>query len=68
MNALVTEVDFKGYTYKNVNLTGNFKKNGFNGMIKVDDPNGTLYAEGLFEHRGKNSVFNFCCRLKELSA
>lgn len=64
VKALVTEVDFKGYTYKNVNLTGNFKKNGFNGMIKVDDPNGTLYAEGLFEHRGKNSVFNFVADLK----
>jgi hypothetical protein len=39
-------------------------KNGFNGMIKIDDPNGTLYAEGLFEHRGKNSVFNFVADLK----
>jgi hypothetical protein len=66
VKALVTEVDFKGYTYKNVNLTGNFMKNGFNGMIKVDDPNGTLYAEGLFEHRGKNSVFNFVADLEEL--
>ena len=64
VKALIAEADFKGYKYENINLSGNFKKNGFDGMIQIDDPNGKLYAEGLFEHRGKNSVFNFTADIK----
>ena len=33
-------------------------------MLDIDDPNGKLYAEGLFLHEGKNSMFNFTSRLE----
>lgn len=59
IQAKVKEFDFKGYTYEDILLTGNFKKNGFDGSLSVNDPNGRLKADGLFEHQGKNSVFNF---------
>ncbi len=59
IQAKVKELDFKGYTYEDMLLTGNFKKNGFDGSLSVNDPNGRLKADGLFEHQGKNSVFNF---------
>lgn len=59
IEASVKEFDFKGYKYENILLSGNFKKNGFDGKIQVDDPNGRLEAEGFFQHQGKNSIFNF---------
>lgn len=59
----INEVDFKEYKYENVLLSGNFQKNGFNGKIRVDDPNGYLDAEGIFQHQGKNSIFNFTAKV-----
>lgn len=59
IQAKVNELDFKGYKYEDIHLSGNFKKNGFDGRLSVNDPNGHLQAEGFFEHQGKNSVFNF---------
>lgn len=59
IQAQVKELDFKGYTYEDIHLAGNFKKNAFDGQLSVNDPNGRLQAEGLFQHQGENSVFNF---------
>ncbi|MEG2067134.1 MAG: translocation/assembly module TamB domain-containing protein [Tannerellaceae bacterium] len=63
IEANVNEFDFKGYHYENILLSGNFKKNSFDGMIHIDDPNAKLHAEGMFEHQGKNSVFKFTANL-----
>ena len=64
IKANIDEFEYKGYKYENILLSGNFKKNGFNGIIDINDPNGKLYAEGLFLHEGKNSKFNFTTRLE----
>ena len=32
-------------------------------QIHVNDPNGELYAQGIFQHQGQNSLFNFTARL-----
>lgn len=64
INANIEELEYKGYRYEGILLSGNFRKNGFNGMLNIDDPNGKLYAEGLFLHEGKNSRFNFTSRLE----
>lgn len=64
IKASVDEFEYKGYKYENILLSGNFKKNGFNGVLHVNDPNGKLYAEGLFLHEGENSMFNFTSRLE----
>lgn len=55
----IEEIDYKGYTYENILLAGNFKKNGFDGTIEINDPNGELRGDGMFTHDGQNSVFNF---------
>lgn len=66
IKANIDELEYKGYKYENILLSGNFKKNGFNGVLNIDDPNGKLYAEGLFLHEGKNSIFNFTSHLEHL--
>lgn len=60
----ISEFEYKGYTYDDIQLSGDFKQNSFNGKVLVNDPNGELYAEGLFQHQGKNSAFNFTSRLE----
>lgn len=59
ITAEVDEVAFRDYLYKDLHLSGNFKENAFDGMIDINDPNGALHAEGFFEHKGEESIFNF---------
>ena len=63
IKAQIKEFDFKGYTYRDIDLSGNFKRNSFDGTIQVNDPNGALFAQGIFRHQGQNSLFNFTARL-----
>ena len=64
VKANINKFEYKGYKYENILLSGNFKKNSFDGKIAMNDPNGKLYAEGLFRNEGKNSAFNFTSRLE----
>lgn len=64
IKANIDEIEYKKYTYNDIHLSGNFKKNSFDGMVQVNDPNGQLYAEGMFRHEGQNSMFNFTANLR----
>lgn len=66
IDAKVSEFDYKSYKYENLQLSGNFKKNGFNGIVNINDPNAKVKAEGIFQHQGKNSVFNFKARMDNI--
>lgn len=66
LDAKINEFDFNKYKYENIALSGNFKSNGFNGKININDPNGKLTAEGMFQNQGKNSVFNFTARAEHI--
>ena len=59
IKAQVGEFDYKQYTYENILISGDFRENGFEGTLDVDDPNGKLNASGMFRHEAQNSVFNF---------
>ena len=59
INAEVLAFDYKGYKYENLLFTGNFKENGFDGTVRIDDENGQLTAQGEFMNMGANSIFNF---------
>ncbi|MCC8197681.1 MAG: translocation/assembly module TamB domain-containing protein [Tannerellaceae bacterium] len=63
INAQVKEFDLKGYRYENLQLAGNFDRHSFDGNIRIEDPNGYLYAEGMFRNQGENSLFNFTAHL-----
>lgn len=64
LEANIDEFEYRRYKYENILLSGNFKRNSFDGKVELNDPNGKLYAEGLFKNEGKNSVFNFTSRLE----
>jgi hypothetical protein len=63
VKAEASEFDYKNYRYENLQLSGNFQRNGYDGIISIDDPNGSLYAKGMFRTKGKNSIFNFTANL-----
>lgn len=64
IKANIDEFEFRKYKYEDIRLSGNFKKNSFDGMVQVNDPNGKLHAEGMFRHEGENSMFNFTANLE----
>lgn len=63
VEAQVSEFDYKAYKYEDIHLDGTFRRNSFDGTIRIDDPNVALYAQGLFRHDAGNSKFNFTSRL-----
>lgn len=66
VEAKILNVDYLGYSYNNLLFSGDFKENGFNGNILIDDPNGSLVAQGTFLNQGKNSLFNFTADIQNL--
>ncbi len=64
INARVADFDFNEYRYSNILLSGRFSQNSFNGTVHLDDPNGYLFAEGIFRNQGSRSVFNFTADLR----
>jgi len=63
IKAIVNEFDYLNYRYENLEFSGHFQRNAFDGVIRLDDPNATLYAEGLFRYEDHQSVFNFTADL-----
>lgn len=66
VDARIQELDLMKYKYENIQLSGKFKKNGFDGRLNIDDPNGKVDILGMFKHEGKNSIFNFTARLNHI--
>ena len=66
IDANIKSLAFKQYTYKQIELAGSFSENSFDGTLNIDDPNGKLFATGLFSNQGENSVFDFTASLSDI--
>lgn len=55
----ISKHQYKGYTYTNIDINGNFKDKHFNGELQVNDPNIQLIFKGLADLSQKDFVFNF---------
>lgn len=64
IRARVSEFDYRNYRYENLQLSGRFRPGGFDGALSIDDPNGALYAEGMFSNDRRKTVFNFTAGLR----
>lgn len=64
VQAKIDRFEYEKYTYENILLSGGFRPKEFNGTIRIDDPNGKLHAEGLFNNNGEQSEFNFSATLE----
>jgi hypothetical protein len=52
----VSEFDFRNYRYEDIEIMGRFGHNSLEGSVRVDDPNGSLSAEGVFRGGGDKPV------------
>jgi hypothetical protein len=64
VKAQVNEFEYRGYDYENIFLSGQFKENEYEGLIRVNDPNGKVEIQGLFRNEKEKSVFNFMANIR----
>ncbi|MDR3339797.1 MAG: translocation/assembly module TamB domain-containing protein [Candidatus Symbiothrix sp.] len=57
---------YKGYTYNNLNVDGEFSENSFQGLLDLDSSEGKIQAKGLFDFNGENAEFKFTAKATDL--
>jgi len=66
VDANLTKFVYKGYTYQNLTLNGNFTPTSFEGKLNLDSPEGKISGDGLWAFNGKDSKFDFNAKLSDL--
>lgn len=66
LNGTIEQFDFRGYSYKNIDLDGECDGLMYKGQIAIDDDNGYLFADGLFDLSQNEPMFNFVAQLKNI--
>lgn len=61
------QFDYKGYTYEDIELDGNYDGKKIEGAVNVDGPNGHLAVDGLFDLSKNIPELNFNASLKEVN-
>ncbi len=62
----IEQLEFRGYTCKNIDINGKLKKKKFDGILKIDDENVKLDFEGLADFSSKVNKFNFIMNIDKL--
>jgi hypothetical protein len=55
----VTSLTYNGYTYKDIEVDGTFKKPLFDGRLAINDPNLTMDFNGLVDFSKKENIYKF---------
>lgn len=58
----IGHIGFKGYTYENISLNGNYNGSKYDGTLNIDDPNGNLQMNGIIDLLNKRPVFQLVAR------
>lgn len=66
VDGLVQKITFRKYTYQDIKLGGTYDGLKLNGGLSIDDPNGILNIQGLFDLSEKEPKLNFDARLKNV--
>lgn len=64
IKGLVSELEYKHYTYRNVTLDGYSEKGGYDGLLTLWDPNGNLSVSGHFNTALEIPEFNVAVALR----
>ncbi|GHT61239.1 DUF490 domain-containing protein [Bacteroidia bacterium] len=62
----IEKFEYKGYTYNNLTMEGDFTPESFNGFLNLDSPEGKVSAEGLFLLKAAESEFKFTAKVTDL--
>ena len=66
VDANIAKLVYKGYTYQNLTMEGEFTPKSFLGRLNLNSPEGKLSGEGLLEIDGKDSKFDFSAKISDL--
>ena len=48
VNGIVSQFDYNGYSFSNIDLNGTYSSRGYNGLLQIDDPHVKASLEGDF--------------------
>lgn len=65
VKGIVNDFTFKKYTYRDINIDGRYDGLQIDGGLSIDDPNGILKINGLFDLSGEPKL-DFSARLKNV--
>ena len=63
----VNYFEYKGYPYENISLNGEFGDNRYNGMARIDDPNGRVQVEGFAWLNRQESEFDLTVQARDIN-
>lgn len=66
-NGTISTFEFNDYSYDNISLDGRYNREGFNGKIEMDDPNGSISLDGVIDIDQKIPSFNFTATVSDFS-
>ncbi len=66
MEGVISNFDYNGYSYENINLDGEYRNGGFNGAVSLDDQNGSVELIGEINTAEKIPTFNFTATVDSL--
>ena len=66
VRARIDRLEYNQYGYENIELDGSFRPREFRGSVRMDDPNGSIQADGLFLSDGASSAFDFTATVHHL--
>lgn len=64
LNGVISQLQFKNYSYQNIQVDGEIAKKLFNGSLKVKEENADFDFLGSVDYRGKLPLFNFTANIK----
>ncbi|MFV0469312.1 MAG: translocation/assembly module TamB domain-containing protein [Dysgonomonas sp.] len=66
VQGLIEQIDYKKYSYRNIELDGHYGNKKYDGRIFFNDENGFLDVNGIFDFSEKVPIFDFQAQLKNL--
>ena len=66
IDATLAKFVYKGYTYSNLSLNGDFSPTSFDGRMSLNSPEVRIEGEGLWAFNGKNSKFDFSAKISDV--
>jgi hypothetical protein len=66
LEGVVSDLQYNGYTYDNINIDGEYINGGFSGYLALDDDNGRVTLSGDINPTEKVPTFNFTATVDSL--
>jgi len=66
VNARINQLEYRNYSYENIDLSGSLFDSKYEGTLSISDPNGNLNLKGSFTDNTGKPVFNITASVSDL--